>query len=227
MKKLLILIVYGLTILLISCKNGNIEKSLTDNKVFNQKLADDLEQIRQIDQRAANIPKGRDKKLSEQEWTLIQDSLHKSNQKRVKEIFSQYGYLGNDVVGTRGSQSFWLVVQHADNDPEFQKDVLEKMLPEVKKGNADPKSYGYLVDRVRLNHGNKQLYGTQVKYDWEICQAYPKPLEDPINVNDRRQKIGLEPLEVYLNEMSQIHYDSNKGNFKLRGLNGPTLYKTK
>nr|WP_185739487.1 DUF6624 domain-containing protein [Gramella sp. Hel_I_59] len=101
------------------------------------------------------------------------------------------------------------------------------MKVEVEKGNADANSYGLLVDRVRLNSGKKQLYGTQVDYNWKICQAYPKELKDSSSVNERREKIGLKPLEEYLNEMSELHYKMNEQGFKQIGLKGPTLYLTK
>ena len=79
---------------------------------------------------------------------------------------------------------------------------------------------------VRLNKGQPQVYGTQVDYNWEVCQAFPKTLEDSINVNQRRKKIGLPPLKEYLNQMSEMHFEINKAIFLEKGINGPKLYKT-
>jgi len=35
----------------------------------------------------------------------------------------QYGFPGYDLVGQKGSNSFWLIVQHCDKDVDFQEQV--------------------------------------------------------------------------------------------------------
>jgi hypothetical protein len=60
--------------------------------------------------------------------------------------------------------------------------VLEKMKVEVDRGNADPSYYAMLVDRVNINTGKPQVYGTQVTYKTDLCQAYPLPLADSANM---------------------------------------------
>ncbi|MFT5242220.1 MAG: hypothetical protein ACJA1H_000393 [Glaciecola sp.] len=113
------------------------------------------------------------------------------------------------------------MVQHCDHNPTFQKKVLENMKIEVDNKNADPGNYGLLEDRINSNTGNAQIYGTQVTYNFntDTGQAYPKTLEDSVNVNKKRKPIGLEPLEVYLNEMTKMHYEVNKeGDLKLKGI---------
>ena len=221
--------IYGiliLTILIIGCKEGNKEKQTLNQTEFNQELANELRRIGEIDQIAAYIPQGKYKKLSQEEWNAFKDSVFTTHQKRIEEIFNEYGFVGYDLVGEKGSQDFWLVVQHSDHNPEFQKEVLEKMKIEVDKGNADSKSYALLVDRVKLNTGQKQIYGTQVDYNLKLAQAYPKRLADSLNVNERRKSVGLEPLEVYLNKMSEMHFEMNKEGYIKNGINNPKLYAT-
>ena len=60
----------------------------------------------------------------------------------------------------------------------------------------------------------------------ETGQAYPKDLEDSLNVNERRKSIGLEPLEEYLNEMTEMHFEMNKEYYSEKGITEPKLYKT-
>lgn len=209
------------------CKEGNNENQRTSNQTqFNQELANELRRIAEIDQIAAYIPQGEYKKLSQQEWNSFKDSVFTTHQKRIEEIFNKYGFVGYNLVGQKGSQDFWLVVQHSDHDPEFQKEVLEKMKIEVDKENADSRSYALLVDRVKLNTGEKQIYGTQVDYNFKLAQAYPKRLADSLNVNERRKSVGLEPLEVYLNKMSQMHFEMNKEGYIKNGIKKPKLYAT-
>lgn len=97
---------------------------------------------------------------------------------------------------------------------------------EVDKSNASSSSYGLLVDRVNLNTGKAQIYGTQVTYNMNTGQAYPKKMEDSVNVNERRISIGLEPIEDYLNDMSEMHFEMNKEKYLNMGITEPYSYKT-
>mgnify|MGYP000961775738 FL=1 len=119
------------------------------------------------------------------------------------------------------------MVQHCDFDPDFQKEVLQQMKIEVDKGNALSRNYGLLVDRVNLNTGEKQIYGTQITYNRKTGQAYPRDLEDSLNVNKRRKSVGLEPIEVYLNKMTNRHFQMNKEDMIKRGITEPKLYELK
>ncbi len=225
MNKIFGTLVIGL--LIISCSGKRADNRITTKEVrFSQELSDELKQMAEIDQIAAYIPQGKYQKLTDEEWNSFKDSVFTTNQKRIKEIFDQHGFVGFDLAGKEGSHNFWLIVQHSDHNPEFQEEVLEKMKIEVDKGNAEPNSYGLLVDRVRLNTGQKQVYGTQVTYNSETGQAYSKSLEDSLHVNEKRNSIGLEPLEEYLNSMTKMHFEMNKQHFLDRGITEPKLYKT-
>ena len=81
-----------------------------------------------------------------------------------------------------------------------------------------------MTDRVEINKGKKQIYGTQVTYNSQ-GQAYPKPLLDSVNVDKRRAEVGLEPLEQYLNMMTLMHFEINKEFLKGKGIAEPKLYK--
>ena len=222
-----------ITILLIAvlsfgCKQNTSDSKPVQEKVtFNQELADELKRMAEVDQIAAYIPQGEYKKLTNEEWNAFKDSVFTTHQKRLKQIFDQHGFVGFDLAGEEGSQNFWLMVQHSDHDPDFQKEVLNKMKIEVDNKNAKPSNYGLLVDRVRLNTGEKQVYGTQVTYNMETGQAYPKSLEDSLHVNERRKSVGLEPIEDYLNVMTQMHFEMNKEYYSKKGVTEPTFYETK
>ncbi|MBC8754424.1 hypothetical protein H2O64_07055 [Kordia sp. YSTF-M3] len=214
-------------ILIIGCKQKDADKKVIEEKVeFNQGLADELKKMAEIDQIAAYIPQGEYKKLSKDAWNSFKDSVYTTHQKRLSKIFKENGFVGIDLAGDEGSMNFWLMVQHSDHNPDFQKEVLEKMKIEVNKGNADASNYGLLVDRVKLNTGQAQVYGTQVTYNMHTGQAYPKKLADSITINERRKSIGLEPLEIYLNDMSKMHFLMNKEGYIKKGITEPKLYKT-
>lgn len=128
----------------------------------------------------------------------------------LEVIIKQYGYPGFRQVGEKSANNFWLLVQHADAHPDFQRQILKHMALEVKAKNASPVNYAYLTDRVAENSGQPQEYGTQVIYEGPgLGKAVPKSLRDPQNVNKRRAAIGMEPLESYLGRMSKMHEDMN------------------
>jgi len=163
----------------------------------------------------------------------IRDSLYKeqgrifeSNTDTIQQIYKKYGFLGFDKVGKKASQNFWLLVQHADHKIDFQEEVLNSMIIEVERKNADATNYAYLMDRVLKNKGKKQLYGTQVRYV-EDFWVVPQPLQDSINVNKRRKEVGLSTIEDYLNNVMELHFEMNKTIYEKNDLQSPRKYENK
>lgn len=214
--------------LLVGCKKKiSYAQEVQEEAAYRQELAVELYKMAEVDQIAAHVPQGEHKKWSNEKWDSYKDSIFRTHQKRLKQIFDKHGFVGFDLAGEEGSQNFWLMVQHSDHDPVFQNEVLEKMKIAVDNGNAKPTHYGLLLDRVRLNTGKKQVYGTQVTYNLDTGQAYPKSLEDSLKVNERRESIELEPIEEYLNRMTIMHFELNKKKYLRRGVTEPRLYNIK
>ena len=208
----------GMVVLMAGCFTARAQ-----SKNIDQPLADSLAKWAILDQTAAGPPAGRFKEMTTAERVHYSDSVFALNGHRMKAIFDKYGFPGYNLVGEKGSNNFWLMVQHCDKDVNFQQMVLKAMKAELPQHNADPKSFAYLADRVSINTGRKQIYGTQLTYNTDSCQAIPKPLEDSLNVNKRRAAIGLEPIESYLNWMSQMHFDMNKAVYEKKGIHQPKL----
>lgn len=216
-----------LAAIIAGCQNPPTESDSSTTVVFNQALADELDSIMVVDQIAAGIPQGAYSDYSPEEWQAFKDSVFSLHKSRALEILDEIGFPGFDLVGENGSRSFWLIAQHADHDPVFQQVMLDSMKRQLDQNNVDPAHYAYLTDRILANAGDLQIYGTQVDYNFEICQAFPKNgLQDSAAVNELREKVGLESLEEYLNSMSEGHYIMNKSYFEERGVEGPTLYET-
>jgi len=220
---------YGILFIILSihgCKEKPIEKQMVSVKVaFNQNLTDELKRMEKVDQIAAFIPQGEYAKMSEKEWNSFKDSVYNTHQKRAEQIFNEFGFVGYDLAGKEGSDNFWVLVQHSDHNPEFQKKVLKKMKIQVDKGNATAEFYGYLIDRVNINIGKEQVYGTQFEYN-EYGQAFPKNMPDTTGVNTRRISLGLTPMIERMNEMTLFHFQVNKKHFAEKGITEPKLYAT-
>lgn len=136
-------------------------------------------------------------------WKVIneKDSV---NLIKVKNILNKYGWLGADVIGERGSQALFLVIQHSDQ--ATQEKYLPMMREAVKNKKASGSNLALLEDRVALEQGKKQIYGSQIGRDQETGKPYILPLEDPDNVDKRRAAVGLQPLSDYVSQW-QIKWD--------------------
>lgn len=119
------------------------------------------------------------------------------NLNRAKQIIRQYGWPTISQIGKDGQNNLWLIVQHADQDIEFQKKALAEM--EKLKGSQElnMENYAFLYDRVQCNLNYKQLYGTQVVWSGNGEASEFRPIKDEYLVDERRKKLGLEPLEIY------------------------------
>lgn len=127
----------------------------------------------------------------------------------LEAIVKKYGFPGFRQVGETSAGNFWLLVQHADAHPAFQQQVLKMMAVEVQHKNASGRNYAYLIDRVALNRGQPQTYGTQVEYKADGLPT-PRTLLDPAKVDQRRASIGLEPLAEYLARIREMQQQSRQ-----------------
>jgi hypothetical protein len=121
--------------------------------------------------------------------------VHRQNAKRLDEIVSQYGWPDEAVVGKDGAEAAWRIVQHAIDQPDFQRRMFARLLEAAAEGRIERWQPALLEDRMRALEGRPQKYGTQ--FDWdENGQLSPYPeIEDPSIVNELRASVGLPPLE--------------------------------
>lgn len=122
---------------------------------------------------------------------------------KVKAILDKYGWLGPDVVGNSGAVTLFLVIQHADQ--QTQEKYLPAMRNAVKNGKANPANLALLEDRVALEEGKKQIYGSQIGRDEKTGKFYIRPIEDEINVDKRRAAVGLPPLKDYVKQWGILY----------------------
>lgn len=122
------------------------------------------------------------------------EKLDQKNTARMKEVVDQIGWPTISKVGKEAAEGAWLLVQHADYDVEFQKRCLQ-LMKEAPEDEVSKIDTAYLEDRVRVNEGRPQLYGTQFYGEGE--NYGPRPIENPEKVDERRKELGLESLEEY------------------------------
>ncbi len=120
-----------------------------------------------------------------------------ANLPEIRRIVADHGGLPRALqVGADGVAAAWLLVQHADGDADFQRQVLGGIMPLVESGEVSAHDFVLLTDRVLVNAGKPQRYGSQlaaVGGKWQ-----PKPMEAPEQVDQRRAAVGQMPLADYL-----------------------------
>lgn len=84
----------------------------------------------------------------------------------VNDIINKYGWLSAEKIGFLANQAMFIVIQHAPLN--IQETFYPKMKEALQSGNLRPQDFALFVDKLAINKGEKQIYGTQVKFDDEI-----------------------------------------------------------
>lgn len=92
------------------------------------------------------------------------------------------------VVGASGVRAVWILAQR---DTALQRVALHRMM-ESGPDEALPADVAVLEDRVRLQSGRKQVYGSQLRM--VSGRLVAAPIEDSAHVDMRRDAAGLPPL---------------------------------
>jgi len=108
------------------------------------------------------------------------------------------GWPGKSAIGAGAAHFAWLLVQHADRDPEFQERALALMEPMVPQGEVEAKDFAYLFDRVAVAAGRPQRYGSQGRCVPGEGRWAPRPMEEPELIDQRRASVGLGPMADYI-----------------------------
>jgi hypothetical protein len=129
-------------------------------------------------------------------------AIDTKNTARMKEIVAQEGWPTKTLVGERASKAAFLLVQHADLDPAFQRQCLPMLEKAVAAGEGSAKDLAYLTDRVLVAEGKPQRYGTQ--FHEVEGKLVPRPIEDEANVDARRAAVGLGTMAEYKAQMQRM-----------------------
>jgi hypothetical protein len=185
------------------------------NNYSNKALRKLIDSLRDEDQKwrnlAVNIRNGakNDSLTEKQAWAKV-GAIDSVCYPVLKRIAEKYGFPNSDLVGVKGSNNFWLLMQHQDEHPDFQEKVLDMMKVEVDKNKASSKNYAYLVDRVRVNTKKPQVYGTQLTINKDGTSHEIQNTEDPAKLNERRASVGLGPIEEYIESTNKLYHGSLK-----------------
>lgn len=126
--------------------------------------------------------------------------VDRRNTNRMKEIVSKHGWPTKSMVGADGARAAWLLVQHGDHAVAFQRTCLGLMKAHKETGLVNGANIAYLTDRVHVNEGKPQVFGTQFHVVEGIRQ--PRPIREPERADERRKSMGLSTLKEYTEFMN-------------------------
>ncbi|MFK5981412.1 MAG: DoxX family protein [Flavobacteriaceae bacterium] len=156
---------------------------------LNFKLKRQLDSIMVLDQKYRSDNPGAD-------WGK-QMAIDSSNTIFIEKVFKEYGYPGKSLVGTSTNRVAWYVIQHSDIIPTYITSIKEA----ANKGELPKTNAAMMEDRMLMQSGEAQIYGTQgktINYNTDDPIHIIWPIEDPENVNQRRQDVGYsDTVEEY------------------------------
>lgn len=117
--------------------------------------------------------------------------IHRRNSESLKVIVQNDGWPTRVTVSANAAAAAFMVVQHADYDPEFQRLCHGLMLEAAHKDEIDLGFLAFLTDKILINNGKHQRFGTQIREVANGCFV-PKPIEDPDAVDALRESVGLQ-----------------------------------
>ena len=127
---------------------------------------------------------------------LVAEILHNDsvNLARVIEILENY-----ELDFGEENEIIWAVIQHGGI--EVQQKYIQKFEKAANLGKIKGELVAMMQDRIRCSLGLPQIYGTQGNMD-SNGNFVPAAIEDSANVDVRRAELGMEPLQDYINKIS-------------------------
>lgn len=132
------------------------------------------------------------------------------NTARMKGIIRRFGWPGPELVGWDGTEAAFILVQHAAHS--FHKKLLPLMQKEYKTGGLSGPNYALFSDRVLVDDGRPQVYGSRLMPvdQWKDGEPTLCPIADEANVDMRRAAVGLSSLAEYREFLRQMYHLQSK-----------------
>lgn len=159
---------------------------------LNRKLADELWRLREKNQQQLDEDI-RDNRKPDALIKRVAASREK-NAKRLCPILKQYGWPTESLVGKEGVEAALFLL--SNSAAHLRVDLMPVIVAATKQGEITNPDFAAYLDRLRLDAGLKQLFGTQVTLINGFLVLFP--IEAETQVETLRKQFGLPPLTDYL-----------------------------
>jgi hypothetical protein len=130
------------------------------------------------------------------EYALQMERTDSTNLVTVKRILDTYGWPSG--LSEDANNAIFLVIDHSDL--ETMNKYLGVFQDAASRGILPMQDLVTLEDRILMNSGKPQFYGTQSRQISKEgkSQIYIWPVDNPDSLNERRASLGLSTIEEYL-----------------------------
>lgn len=122
------------------------------------------------------------------------EKVHLRNARRLKELIETNGFPTIQLVGEEACTAAMKIILHAISWPDFMRAQEETLQDLVSQKQVPRTLVACLVDRIRFYEGRKQVYATNADWD-ENGILRITDVEDPDNLNNRREAMGLPAID--------------------------------
>ena len=169
---------------------------------INTSIRDELIAMEKADQKART--KCTDGPVTDQIncFAEVSQRVDQAHAKRLTEIFDSIGFPDTAKVGREGMSAFLLLLQHMPTI-ELRERSLEPITRAFSNKEMPPMAYANFVDRLRVQKGKKQIYGSN--FDLKDGRMVLSPTEDLTHLDKRRADIGLPTFAEYVRELKALY----------------------
>ncbi|MGB9107901.1 MAG: DUF6624 domain-containing protein [Telluria sp.] len=122
-----------------------------------------------------------------------------SNLRWLRGLVAAKGFPTAAQVGEEGVDQAWLLLQHMDDDPQFQASLLPVLEQRYAAGELSGDNLARFTDRVLKAQGKPQRYGTQFAPEQMGSEHFGLPDDDSVReVEAQRRALGVMPLADYV-----------------------------
>lgn len=168
------------------------------NVTFNKKLHDELGKL--AAKAETLLYNGVEKDLANRDFSKRVGEVRDRNNARLCQILKEFGWPSSALVGKDGMGAVFYLIRNS-RQADLQLALLPAVIASVKQGDGEKRQVADLVDRIRVDAGMKQLFGTQAR----VANGFLvlPPIEDEAHVDDRRKQFGMQPLAEYLRDLQR------------------------
>lgn len=154
---------------------------------LNLALREEIKEMKREDQKYRN--------KNYQENIEKQEAIDEINTRRIKEIFNEFGYPNETVIGSfavdKSPVNITAMLLHTSDSIRMNY-FVPKLKEFVKNGTCPPEVLGTIIDQFYLYNGEPQINGTYSKQGG----GYSNMISDLKKVDSNRVSIGLPPLKL-------------------------------
>ncbi len=125
------------------------------------------------------------------------DTLNLKHLRFVDSLLKQNVRLSKVTIGVDGMEAIFLFIQHCQ-DTVRQATYSKLIEGWFNSGDLSGGSYALYRDRIRVNQKQPQIYGTQFWKDEKTDQLVLYPVENIVELNKIRKKMGMKSIQYYL-----------------------------